>query len=750
MKLNCLHLLLIAVLLVSAASAAIITRRVSLSRPITIAIEASQPPISFNESHSPFEAHFSLKTSPRKAIVRDVTDPFKKMMNLIKRRNQQPLANGAVSSFAFRNGLMPDIVSSLSPNGFQATKTVHRRHRRQHTYTKRKRNTIRKSSPVETSPVNIDFGLPSFERTNPFATSDDSSNGRVPEHVYDNLIKQAFDIPVSSGEMPNIGLEAQPNLPNMIPLAVGIIRIDNDPDRDDSPQDQLGPFATIIREMLKDSKPVMDKHYNEGDDLGEEDYHHKVVSPSEVVVHTPDGYQIRRRRNPLTYVLRRFNPIVKPFVSQQSNPILPPFINQLPPPIGRLFKAFWNKQHHLSSLNNVLEHINSHPDKQKLIEVLRSQPQKTEQPVQEVKPEQQQPSLPQDILGPMKMLMSRMKELEKLKDLLNGLKDSLGSLPNRPQEEQPKIDQSTNLLHNVINNIDGVKDLNKMFDRSPSSTDPSKSPLIIHFINEEDSPQPEKKDNLSNKKMPQSDNSSQTNFANDLPAVMKPLIDAAFKTKPFSNNLAEQPSTIMTKPVTEPVSISKKPTNDAEDQTTSIDKNPSNDPAVSELVDKLQTVIDTMKGLKSNNKSPKSKPLPKSSPSPNPEALNRVNQVAQVLPLALLLNKQKKAKENFFNSLKNNNTTNNLNNIENINVTNNFEGPQVIQPPTNPSPQPPNSPQKHHIKVNVITEPPVNTVIVEKDVPGPKEDPCENQKCDDMIKNAVLNIEVENAAKALK
>lgn len=724
MKLNCFQVLVSASLLLDLASCAIITRRNAVLSPVSIEIAATGLTSPYNEAESrsleladlnraqpTIEIHLENKPNARKAIVRDVTDPFKRMMRWAKRAAQQPVIGGALSSFALRNGLIPDIVSSLSPNTVPIGKSVRKRHRRQQTYVKRTSAVMRKSAPAVANSIGLDSGLSAFD-SNALTVSGNSPNDRVPEHVYDNLIKQAFEIPLSASETPLVGPVAQLDHP----LAVGVIRIDNAPgsENGDDLQNQLGPFATIIREMLKDSQPLVDKHYNEGNDLEEEEYHQKVVSPTEVVIHTPQGYQVRRRPNPLALVLRKFVPIVRPFAPQTPQRLPRPIIGPLPQPVDRLFRAFWNKQHHLASLNHVLEHINSHPDKPKLIEVLQSEPRQPGEPTKESnETTEEQPDLSKEILGPMKQLMDRMKELEKLKDLLNGLKESLSAAPKPPQEEQPKLDQSTALLQNVVSNIDGMKNLHQLINKKPSADGPSKSPLIIRFVDEQDAPSP------IGKEVP--------------PLDTRPQVDEPVKSSSLDNLIAPA------KPVVDSIAVQTPPTKNS----------PSKEPRAAELVDTMQKMIGTLKDLKPKGDKPE-EPKPQTLPTLDPQSLTRINQMAEVLPLALVLSRQKQDKENFFNRLKQNNNTNNLSNFQNINVTNNFEEPQTVEPPVQPAPPAEDPPRKHHIKVNVHTEPPANVVHVKAEEPEPQEDPCEAQKCDEKIKEAILNIEVEQPAKALK
>ena len=703
MKLNCFRVFLSAALLLELACGAVITHRAAALSPVSIELAVSDLASARNSAKPSslglkdlgrtqpiIEIDLNKQPSAREMILRDVTDPFKRMMHWARRAGQRPAIGSALSPFALRNGLVPEIISSLSTGAPIFSKTLRRRHSRQQTYAKRTRSIVRQSASRVGSPVRLDSGLVSPEEI--------ASNDRVPDHVYDNMIKQAFEIPLSAGEAP---------------LAVGVIRIENTPSSEarDSLQSQLGPFATVIREMLRESQPLVNKHYNEGNDLDEEDYHDRVVSPSEVLVRDPSDFRTARR-DPLAVIIRKFLPIVGPRTSQSPSPqrLRRPILGSLPRPVDRLFRTFWKKQHHLTSLNDLLEHINSHPDKLRMAEALKSMP---EQPgKQATEPNQivaQQPELASDILESMKKLMNRMQELEKLKDLLGNLKESLTKAPKPPLEEQPKIDQSAALLQNVIGNIDGMKSLHQLINKGPPSEDPSKSPLIIRLIEEKDAPS-----STDTEALTQNRHIGAREPVEDLPTDPKVPLEL----------------------VTESPALRTPPSK----------RDPSEQPAAEELVNTMQRMIDTLQDLKP--KSDKSKPDSQAPPALDPKSQTRINQMAQVLPLALLLSRQKQDKENFYNSLQQNNSTNNLNSLQNVNVKNNFEGPRAEETPSQQN-SPTEEPQrKHHITVNLRTKPPANVVHVKPDPPGAPEDPCEKQNCDEEIKKAILGIEVEPLAEA--
>jgi hypothetical protein len=130
-----------------------------------------------------------------------------------------------------------------------------------------------------------------------------SEDPKTNEDRFDDAIRQAFGIPISS-EISNFQVEPiiqegkSPEFEKYEVLSLGGFdhkfpefeigpnyHEDNINSSDD--ETELGPFATIINELLKDSKDNVEKHYNEGSELEENDYHHKIQEPFRIVYRRP-------------------------------------------------------------------------------------------------------------------------------------------------------------------------------------------------------------------------------------------------------------------------------------------------------------------------------------------------------------------------------------------------------------------------------------------------------------------------------
>lgn len=359
------------------------------------------------------------------------------------------------------------------------------------------------------------------------------------EQAFDNAIKKAFGIP--NELLPSVvgGINQLPiGMTTVIPVGQGMLDILNSnpqiqPNRNNLPnvneifatasnplslafaqenepqpeQQVLGPFATVLKELLNDSQEMVKQRYNDGSNLDENDYHHKILEPVEIVYRNPKMAPKKTGWNPsnnINRLVERFKPIIfrinlpgassKQFFesplentqqNSQENNILNelPFLNSFPLPLQFLFKTIFNLLTPITTLNGALSAINQQDNKPintpALLQNLRDQlPQLNNLSSANSQPSQNSDS-GNEYFDRLKNLLDKIKELLQLKRILAKLKQQMLNGNNLEQPPgTPELEQAVKLIEDLIKNIDILKNFHKTLvtDRPQGNSSTNQDP----------------------------------------------------------------------------------------------------------------------------------------------------------------------------------------------------------------------------------------------------------------------------------